>query len=504
MNFIFFSEMLSSFVLFLFIVFSFTKKKNKGKKLPPSPKKLPIIGNLHQLGKLPHRSLQKLSNEYGDFIFLQLGSIPTLVVSSADVAKEIFRTHDVAFAGRPALYAARKLSYNCCNVSFAPYGDYWREVRKILVLELLSAKRVQSFSSIRDEEVSHLVQQVGNSLNSSINISAGALALSNNVVCRVAFGKGSNERGGENNGEKMFHEILYETQELLGGFNIADYFPNMAWINKVNGLDKRLEKNFRELDKYYDKVIEDHVDSRNWIKQRDDEDLVDVLLRIQKDPNQDVPLQDSHIKGLLADIFIAGTDTSSTTIEWVMAELILNPRIMKKAQQEVRQVAKGKHKVQETDLYKLEYLKLIIKETLRLHPPAPLLVPRVTISSCKIMDYEVPANTRILINATAIMTDPKYWEDPLTFLPERFLNKEIDYRGQNFEFLPFGAGRRGCPGINFSIPLVELAIANLLFHYEWSLPEGMKAKDLDMEEALGLTMHKKTPLCLVASYYELY
>lgn len=121
--------MLSSFVLFLFIVFSFTKKKNKGKKLPPSPKKLPIIGNLHQLGKLPHRSLQKLSNEYGDFIFLQLGSIPTLVVSSADVAKEIFRTHDVAFAGRPALYAARKLSYNCCNVSFAPYGKLLEKIR---------------------------------------------------------------------------------------------------------------------------------------------------------------------------------------------------------------------------------------------------------------------------------------------------------------------------------------------------------------------------------------
>lgn len=187
-----------------------------------------------------------------------------------------------------------------------------------------------------------------------------------------------------------------------------------------------------------------------------------------------------------------------------MAELILNPRVMKKVQQEVRsQVAKGKQKVQETDLYKLEYMKLVIKEALRLHPPAPLLVPRVTTSSCKIMDYEIPENTRVLINATTIGTDPKYWENPLTFIPERFLNKEIDYRGQNYEFLPFGAGRRGCPGINFSIPLVELAIANLLFHYNWALPEGMLPKDLDMEEALGITMHKKIPLCLAASYYDL-
>ncbi|XP_059300531.1 cytochrome P450 71A9-like [Lycium ferocissimum] len=501
MSFLVFLKLLAFLLLFLFLILSFTKRKNKAKKLPPSPRKLPILGNLHQVGKLPHRSLQELSNKYGDFMFLQLGSIPTVVVSSADTAREIFRTHDIAFSGRPALYSARKLTYNFCGVSFAPYGDYWKESRKTLVLELLSAKRVQSFEAIRDEEVNHLVQEVGNSLSSSVNLSALALTLANNVVRRVAFGKVSDER--DDNGEKKFYEILYETQELLGEFNVADYFPKMAWINKINGLDKRLEKNFRELDKYYGKVIEDHVNSSRWIKQRDDEDLVDVLLRIQKDSNQDVPLPDNHIKGLLADIFIAGTDTSAATIEWAMTELILNPRVMKKVQHEVRQVANGKNKIQESNLCKLEYLKLVIKETLRLHPPAPLLVPRVTISSCKILEYEVPTNTRVLINGKAIGTDPKYWENPLIFLPERFLNKEIDYKGQNFEFLPFGAGRRGCPGINFSIPLVELAIANLLFHYDWSLPEGMLAKDLDMEESVGITMHKKTPLCLVASHYDL-
>ncbi|XP_009620580.1 cytochrome P450 71A9-like [Nicotiana tomentosiformis] len=492
----------ASLFLFVFLILSATKRKSKAKKLPPGPRKLPVIGNLLQIGKLPHRSLQKLSNEYGDFIFLQLGSVPTVVVSSAGIAREIFRTQDLVFSGRPALYAGKRFSYNCCNVSFAPYGNYWREARKILVLELLSTKRVQSFEAIRDEEVSSLVQIICSSLSSPVNISTLALSLANNVVCRVAFGKGSDE-GGNDYGERKFHEILYETQELLGEFNVADYFPGIAWINKINGLDERLEKNFRELDKFYDKIIEDHLNSSSWMKQRDDEDVIDVLLRIQKDPNQEIPLKDDHIKGLLADIFIAGTDTSSTTIEWAMSELIKNPRVLRKAQEEVREVAKGKQKVQESDLCKLEYLKLVIKETLRLHPPAPLLVPRVTTASCKIMEYEIPADTRVLINSTAIGTDPKYWENPLTFLPERFLDKEIDYRGKNFELLPFGAGRRGCPGINFSIPLVELALANLLFHYNWSLPEGMLPKDVDMEEALGITMHKKSPLCLVASHYNL-
>lgn len=172
------------------------------------------------------------------------------------------------------------------------------------MLELLSTKRVQSFEAIRDEEVSSLVQIICSSLSSPVNISTLALSLANNVVCRVAFGKGSDE-GGNDYGERKFHEILFETQELLGEFNVADYFPGMAWINKINGLDERLEKNFRELDKFYDKVIEDHLNSCSWMKQRDDEDVIDVLLRIQKDPSQEIPLKDDHIKGLLAVILFS-------------------------------------------------------------------------------------------------------------------------------------------------------------------------------------------------------
>lgn len=202
----------------------------------------------------------------------------------------------------------------------------------------------------------------------------------------------------------------------------------------------------------------------------------------------------------MQDIFIAGTDTSAATIIWTMSELIRNPQVMQKAQDEVRKMAQGQVKIEEADLARLTYLKLVIKESFRLHPAAPLMVPKETIENCIVADrYEIPARTRVFFNATAIHMDPKYWEDPETFWPERFLDREIDFRGQNFELLPFGAGRRGCPGINFAIPLVELALANLLFRFDWKLPEGMSPKDVDMEEALGITMHKKVPLHLVAS-----
>ena len=197
---------------------------------------------------------------------------------------------------------------------------------------------------------------------------------------------------------------------------------------------------------------------------------------------------------------MAGTDSVAATIIWTMTELIRNPTVRRKAQQQVREIAKGKPMVDESDLPKLSYLKQVIKESFRLHPPAPLLVPRETIEPCAIDGgkYHIPAKTRVFFNLTAMSVDPVIWKNPREFSPERFEDSDVDFRGQHFELLPFGAGRRGCPGINFSIPVVELAVANLLFRFDWKLPEGISAKDIDMDESIGIVMHKKTPLCLIA------
>ncbi|PIN27046.1 Cytochrome P450 CYP2 subfamily [Handroanthus impetiginosus] len=495
------------FITFLTLSFSFflfIKQKRKKimntRRLPPGPRKLPVIGNLHQLGNLPHRSLQNLSKIYGDLMFLQLGSVPTLVVSSPNMAQEIFKNHDLIFSGRPSLYVIKRLTYDLSSISFAPYGDYWREVRKIVVLELMTVKRVQSFANIRAEEVALMIDRITSSGRNPVDLSSLAFSLSNNIVCRVAFGSTNCIDRAESN---RFQEILHEIQQLEGEFNLADYFPGMDWINKFNGVDRRLKKYFEDLDRFFDKVIEEHVDPRR--SKSDEEDIIDVLLQIQKDPFQTIKLKDEQLKGVLMDIFVAGTDTSAATIVWTMTELIRNPKIKQKAQQELRKIVKGESKVVESDLPKLTYLKLIIKESFRLHPPAPLLVPRETTQSCTIgsKNYFIPAKTRVLFNATTISKDPGFWEDPERFWPERFMNAEIDFRGQHFELLPFGAGRRGCPGINFALSVVELALANLLFRFDWELEEGIEVEDIDMEEAVGITMHKKTPLRLVANEVEI-
>ncbi|XP_058103495.1 cytochrome P450 71A9-like [Magnolia sinica] len=171
---------------------------------------------------------------------------------------------------------------------------------------------------------------------------------------------------------------------------------------------------------------------------------------------------------------------------------------MKGAQEEVRRAIGKKERVEESDLHQYHYLKLVIKEALRLHHPTPLLVPRETIEKCTIGGYQILLKTRVFVNARAIAMDPKYWDNPEEFWPDRFLNNPIDFRGQDLEFLPFRFGRRGCPGLNFSMVVIELTLANLLHCFDWQLPHGMKREDVDMEEAVGITMHKKTHLCLVA------
>lgn len=282
-------------ILLLLLLIKQRDKLVQSKNLPPGPSKLPLIGNLHQLRDLPHRSIQRLSDEHGPLMFLQLGSIPTLVISSADMAREIYKTHGLVFSGRPALYAAKKLSYNLSALTFAPYGEYWREVRKIVILELLSAKRVQSFQAVRDEEVALMLDSIARSSGPPVNLSELILLLTNNIVCRVTFGK--KQDGGEDKSRSRFHEVLHETQDLLGGFCMADFFPWMGWLNKFNGLETRLEKNFGELDEFIDKVIEEHLDPRR--PEPEHEDLVDVLLGVQKDSNQSIALSNDQIKGVL-------------------------------------------------------------------------------------------------------------------------------------------------------------------------------------------------------------
>ncbi|GAV57514.1 p450 domain-containing protein [Cephalotus follicularis] len=200
-------------------------------------------------------------------------------------------------------------------------------------------------------------------------------------------------------------------------------------------------------------------------------------------------------------MFAAGTDTTYTVLEWVMTELLRHPKIMKELQNEVRTIAGDKLNITEDDLDKLRYLKAVIKETLRLHPPIPLLVPRESNQDVKIKGYDIEAKTQVFVNAYAIGRDPTSWEHAEEFLPERFLDNSIDVRGHDFQLIPFGAGRRGCPATEFAMAINELALANLMHKFDWALPGGARGEDLNMAESTGSTIHRKFPLTAVATLY---
>ncbi|XXG72385.1 hypothetical protein AAC387_Pa07g1493 [Persea americana] len=468
------------------------KRSRPSPQLPPGPSQLPFIGNLHQVGALTHSSLWSLSIQYGPLIHLKLGCLPALVVSSAKYAREVMKYKDLEFCSRPSFFSQKRLSYNFLDIAFAPYGAYWREMRKVSIVELFSTKRTQSFRFIREEEVARMITSISKSSSKPINLSDMLMTLASNIICRAAFGKYYTGEGSEMGD---FNRVFGETQAMFVAFFVVDFIPWLGWIDKINGQHARLEKNFYELDDFYEKVIEEHLDpKRDKLEQ---EDFVDVLIHVQKD----LKLTRDNIKAILMNILVAGTDTGSATLTWAMTELVKNPKVLKKAQDEVRRVIGRKNKVEESDILQLQYLKLVVKETFRLHPPTPLLLPRETIRHCKIDGYDILPKTLVFINAQAIGRDPDCWQHPNEFMPERFMGNEIDYKGQHFEFIPFGAGRRICPGMLFGTTSVELALANLLYLFNWELPSGTNIEDLDMSEAPGITTHKKYGLLLVATNY---
>ncbi|KAL0385155.1 UNVERIFIED_CONTAM: cytochrome [Sesamum radiatum] len=437
------------------------------------------------------------SQEYGPIFYLQLGEIPTVVLSSPQMAREAMKTNDLALATRPQIFAAKHLFYNCTDIAFSPYGAHWRNVRKVCILELLSAKRVQSYGFVREQEVAKLVQRVSESCHDSINLSKLLNMYANGVVCRVVFGK--DFTGGDGEYERLgFQEMLSEYQELLGGFSLGDFFPSMEFVHNLTGHKSRLVSVFKRFDKFFSDVIEERLNSHGRKEQKD---FVDILLEVQQDEHAETPLTMDNVKAILLDMFAAGTDTTFITLDWAMIELVINPRILEKVQAEVRSVVGERKYVSENDLPNLHYMKGVIKEVFRLHPPAPVLVPRESMEEITIGGLTIPEKTRVFINAWALGRDPESWPDPERFEPERFMDSDVDFKGQDFEFIPFGAGRRICPAITFGSASVEICLAQLVHSFDWELPPGIRAEDLDMTEVFGITMHRRCPLMVVAKPY---
>ncbi|CAN6362280.1 unnamed protein product [Urochloa humidicola] len=477
-------------------------------RLPPGPWQLPVIGSLHHLLRSPlaHRAIADMARRHDDapVVHLRLGEIPVVVASSPDAAREVMKTHDINFATRPSGPTNEAMRAEGEGLVFARYGAMWRQLRKICVLELLSARRVQSFRRVREEEVGRLVAAMAAAAaGEAVNVSERIAAVISDSAVRAMIGDRFERR-------EEFLDHLAEGIKISARFSVRDLFPS-SWLARLVGRTTHLvQANHRKLLELMDSAIQQHQHRRaaaamassdaaaggSSEQQQQQEDLVDVLLRLQKEGGLEVPLTMGTIKEVILDLFIAGSETSANTLQWAMAELVANPKLMQKAQDELRNKLGGKPTVTEDDLVGLKYIKLIIKETLRVHPVVPMLLPRECRESCKIMGYDIPKGSTVFVNVWAINRDPKYWDDAETFKPERFEDAKVDYKGTDFEFTPFGAGRRMCPGMAFAQVTMELVLAALLYHFDWELPSGMEPSQVDMTEEMGITARRKHDLYL--------
>lgn len=466
-------------------------------KLPPGPKPWPIIGNLNLIGSLPHRSIHELTQKYGPIMHLRFGSFPVVVGSSAEMAKAFLKTHDVTFASRPKIAAGKYTTYNYSDITWSPYGPYWRQARRMCLMELFSAKRLESFEYIRNEEMKECLKGLYESSNELITLKDHLSTVSLNVISRMVLGKKyTDETEDSIVSPDEFKKMLDELFLLSGVLNIGDSIPWIDFLD-LQGYIKRMKALSKKFDRFLEHVLDEHIARRKGVKDYVAKDMVDVLLQLAEDPTLDVTLERHGVKAFTQDLIAGGTESSAVTVEWAISELLKKPEIFKKATEELDRVIGRERWVEENDIVNLPYIDAIIKETMRLHPVAPMLVPRLSREDCNIAGYDILKGTRVLVNVWTIGRDPTLWDNPDEFCPERFTGKAIDVKGHDFELLPFGAGRRMCPGYSLGLKVIQSSLANILHGFTWKLPENMKKEDLNMEEIFGLSTPRKFPLVTV-------
>ncbi|KAL6348501.1 hypothetical protein AAG906_009961 [Vitis piasezkii] len=437
--------------LILCFFLQFLRPSSHATKLPPGPTGLPILGSLLQIGKLPHRSLARLAKIHGPLITLRLGSITTVVASSPQTAKLILQTHGQNFLDRPAPEA---IDSPQGTIGWIPADHVWRSRRRVCISHLFTSQSLDSLQHLRYKKVEQLLQHIRKHCVSGTPVDIGLLtsAINLNVLSNAIFSVDLVDPGFES--AQDFRDQVWGIMEGAGKFNISDYFPMFRRFDLL-GVKRDTFSSYKRL----------YEISLNPMSRNDD--FLDVILdQCQEDGSV---FNSDNIQ----ELFYAGSDTSTITTEWAMTELLRNPRLMQKVRQELSEV---------------------IGQT----PSGwALLLPFKAKNDVELCGFTIPSNSHVLVNMWAIARDPGYWEDPSSFLPERFLGSKIDYRGQDYEYIPFGAGRRICPGIPLAIRMVQLVLASIIHSFNWKLPEGTTPLTIDMQEQCGATLKKAIPLSAI-------
>ncbi|XP_068653848.1 cytochrome P450 CYP82D47-like [Aristolochia californica] len=508
-------EAILVFVGLLAVVFTYylcvvrRTSKTTGIRQPPEPAgRWPVVGHLPLLqGNEPLAlTFAALADKFGPVFTIWMGAHRTLVVSSWELAKECFGTNDKILATRPISAAGKYLAYNYTMIGLAPYGSLWRDSRKLATIELLSSHRLESLKHLRATEVGlsikhlHELWEQNNKLPVKVDMKEWFVDLTFNTIVMMIAGKrffGSNITADFEEARRA-KQAISEFFVLMGAFVASDAVPFLEWLD-LKGHIGAMKRVFKELDSIMSLWVNEHRQRRNLDKSKHDGDFIDVMLsiadRTEKHADDD---SDKYIKAMSLTMILAATDTSFITLTWTLALLLNNPHEMKKAQDEIDTTIGKNRTVIESDIENLPYLRAIVKESLRLYPAAPLSVPHESMEDCNIGGFHVPAGTRIMTNLYKLHRDPRVWPEPEEFQPERFLtsHRDMDVRGKHFEFIPFGSGRRMCPGMTLALQVVHLSLVSLLRGFDLETPNSEK---VGMKVGLGITLPMADPLDVIVT-----
>ncbi|XP_020585548.1 cytochrome P450 81E8-like [Phalaenopsis equestris] len=487
---------------FLLTKFVLNNINNRRKNLPPSPpNSLPILGHLYLLKKPLHQSpahqpLARPASLHGPILLVRFGIRPVLVISSASLADECFTTNDISFANRPKLPSASLTTYNYTSFESTSYGSQWRDMRRIANTEVLSCHRLAFFSDVRADEARALARQLFHDSThedfTRVELRPRLSGLAMNVIMKMAVGKRYYGKESMDDGARRFKELVEDSFALDGASNVGDFLPSViGWFAR-----RRVQSRRAQIHGYRDNFIQALVEEQRRMmkeevgelagKKRSNKTMIETILLLQRtNPEQ---YNDRFIKSLVTTLVSAGIDTSSNTIEWAMSLLLNNPEKLEKASKEINEKVENDHLIEESDLVKLPYLHCIINETLRMYPVGPLLAPHESLEECKVGGYNIPKGMMLLVNAYMIQRDPTIWPEPTKFLPERFLQSNKVDGGK---MIPFGMGRRRCPGEGLAMKEMGLVLGTLIQCFEW---RRIGLKDMDMKEGSGLIMSKANPL----------
>ncbi|KAJ4812651.1 Cytochrome P450 76C4 [Rhynchospora pubera] len=459
-------------------------------KLPPSPTPLPVIGNLLHFCKQQdqaHQAMASLAKIYGPVMSLKLGMTNLVIISSPDTAREALQKNDAAVSARLVPDNPHALRHHKVSIAWlSSSSPLWKNLRTVVTTHLMSARSLDMTRTIRQEKSRELMTYFHENAGKSIRLSLSLFGAMLNLTSNLLFSEDVLDLGSDSTED--FKELVASALEEIAKPNVSDFYPFLRALD-LQGRRSIAKVYLERFYNYFDGIITRRLTGVTQMKENTG-DFLDSLLKLHSDSNLDL----RTIKGLLTDLFVAGSESGSITIEWAMAELLRNHSVMLKARAELKEKI-GSKQVEQTDIPKLPYLHAIIKETMRLHPAGPLMLPhKVTEAGVEIGGFTLPKDARVMINVWAIGRDSTAWSEPDIFMPERFLLREVDFRGQDFKFIPFGSGRRLCPGLPLAVKTIPLMLASMLHEFEWILPDGIRHSDVDLKDRFGASLALATPL----------